>query len=86
MQLRLSILFRFIPNLLAWIGFVALSACSSQPSEKTQSHDELLAVYLSNTEAVSVDIVFERGHNSHRIHAAHREMGPEIQKIGRAHV
>lgn len=79
MQLRLKRTSRYFLILYAGIALLSLAACSTAPSEKSQTHEELLAVYLSHTETVSVDIVFERGHNSHRIHAAHREMGPEIQ-------
>lgn len=79
MHLGLPTLPRKLFTVATSIALFALAACSTVSSEKHQNQEELLAAYLSHTETVSVDIVFERGHNSHRIHAAHRGMGPEIQ-------
>lgn len=52
--------------------------CSSIPSERFANQDELLSVYMEDIKTASVDIVFDRGHNSHRIYATHKSTSPEI--------
>ena len=56
----------------SWVG------CSSTQVGKYASQEDLLEDYLSQYKSTSLEIIFDRGHNSHRIVA--------LYQIGRAHV
>jgi hypothetical protein len=62
--------------ILVLVLFVA--RCSSSPRDRFTNQDELLSVYMEDIKTASVDIIFDRGHNSHRIYANHKSDSPEI--------
>jgi hypothetical protein len=52
--------------------------CSSVSNDRFADQEELLSVYMEDIKSASVDIVFDRGHNSHRIYATNKSSSPEI--------
>lgn len=58
---------------------VGMSGCVSQPQEKSASHEALVATYLSDPTTTSLDILFERGHNSYRFVATHENALPHLE-------
>jgi hypothetical protein len=63
---------------LTLILILCVVSCSSIPSERFANQDELLSVYMEDIKSASVDIIFDRGHNSHRIYATNKSSSPEI--------
>ena len=57
---------------------IFLVSCSSVPIGKYSSQKDLAAAYLSDFKSTSVDIVFERGHNSHRFHISYKTDLPQL--------
>jgi hypothetical protein len=52
--------------------------CSSVSNDRFADQEELLSVYMEDIKSASVDIIFDRGHNSHRIYATNKSSSPEI--------
>jgi hypothetical protein len=52
--------------------------CASNPIDKHPNSEDLMADYGADVNSTSVDIIFERGHNSHRILLTHQNAGPEL--------
>ena len=57
----------------SWVG------CSSTQVGKYASQEDLLEDYLSQYKSTSLEIIFDRGHNSHRIVALYREPLSDLQ-------
>ena len=57
---------------------VIAAGCSSKTATNFSDPEELKTVYVEDFKNVSIDIVFERGHNLHRIHAFHKIPHPEL--------
>lgn len=66
-------------KLSCFIFVILLCSCSSGPVGKYSNQDELLDVYLNDYKASVLEIVFERGHTSHRILAYHKDPAYQLQ-------
>lgn len=60
------------------VVIVTVISCSTKTSTSHSDPEELKTVYVEDFKNVSIDIVFERGHNLHRIHAFHKTPLPEL--------
>lgn len=61
-----------------FIIVIGLVACTSQSEKSFFNPHELKMVYVEDYKNVSLDILFERGHNLHRIYAFHKYPSPEL--------
>ena len=64
--------------LLSCFVSVFLLSCSSVSTGKYSSQKDLVDAYLNDFKATTVDIVFERGHNSHRFHVSYKTELPQL--------
>jgi len=69
---------KFLKRLNVIFCVFVLVSCSSETNKQYSDPEELKSVYINDYKNVSIDIVFERGHNLHRIHAFHKIPMPEL--------
>ncbi len=69
---------KILKSIVVLVLLELMTSCSSIPNSKHSIPEELVSVYLNDFKTASVDIVFERGHNSHRIYAFHKQYSPEL--------
>jgi hypothetical protein len=70
--------FNYLKNTISILLVGILSACSSTQVGKYSTQGELVEAYLSDFTRTTIEIVFERGHNSLRIVAFHKNHFSEL--------